>query len=218
MTWRIAREGKLFGPYTVAEVQRYLISGHITPSDLAQPEGGEEWVPVERLFPAAPARAIHPGGLPTLYSDPPDLPWWVALILGALTLGAFFVIWDIVQSAWLRRIDRSSTAVVYYVGVAILYLLKLPHTVRDMQYNFGYGLAPDPSHLATLLFWLGLALLLTSRFLFRKELCRHFNGPEPIGLRLGWIMTLLFGGIYFQYHFNRINEVKRALHVSVPAA
>jgi hypothetical protein len=26
----------------------------------------------------------------------------------------------------------------------------------------------------------------------------------------------MFGGLYFQYHFNRINEVKRALHVSVP--
>ena len=63
---------------------------------------------------------------------------------------------------------------------------------------------------------ISIVLALASRFVFRAELLRHFNGPEPMGLHLSWWMTLFFGGLYFQYHFNRINELKRALRVSVP--
>jgi hypothetical protein len=48
------------------------------------------------------------------------------------------------------------------------------------------------------------------RFAMKNSLEQHFNGPEPIGLRLGPIMTFFFGGLYFQYHFNRINEIKQA--------
>jgi hypothetical protein len=38
---------------------------------------------------------------------------------------------------------------------------------------------------------------------------QHFNGPEPIGLSLSGVMTFFFGMLYFQYHFTRINELKR---------
>lgn len=228
MTYRIARDGQLFGPYTAAEVQAYLADGHIVSTDLAQLEGSGEWLPVAELFPAAPTGTVPPpapsiaqpgalpGGLPTLYPDPPDLPWWVALILGCATLGAFFVVWDIVLSAWLRRIDRHSTALGYYVAVAVVYVLRLQGEWSVVRYNIGYDIAPANSHYSGLLSLAGLALFFASRFVFRTELLRHFNGPEPIGLRLGPILTLFFGGVYFQYHFNRINELKRALRLSVP--
>jgi hypothetical protein len=62
----------------------------------------------------------------------------------------------------------------------------------------------------------GLALAIVARFVFRNELLRHFNGPEPLGLRLNAFWTLLFGGLYFQFHFNRINERKRMLRMNVP--
>jgi hypothetical protein len=32
---------------------------------------------------------------------------------------------------------------------------------------------------------------------------------EPVGLSLSGVMTFFFGGLYFQYHLNRINEMKR---------
>lgn len=224
MTYRIARNGQLFGPYTAAEVQAYLADGHIIPSDLAQLEGAAEWLPVAELFPAAPTGVVpppapvagYPGGLPTLYPDPPNLPWWIAFLLGLFTLGAFFVVWDIVLSAWLRRVDRTSTAVGYYAAVAVVYMLKLQGEWSTFRYNLGYDIAPSHSHYSWLLGLAGFVLFFASRFIFRTELVRHFNGPEPIGLRLGPILTLFFGGIYFQYHFNRINELKRALRTSVP--
>jgi hypothetical protein len=45
----------------------------------------------------------------------------------------------------------------------------------------------------------------------RSSLEEHFNRAEPVGLRLGAVMTFFFGGLYFQYHLNRINEMKRTL-------
>ncbi len=43
-----------------------------------------------------------------------------------------------------------------------------------------------------------------------SSLEEHFNGPEPVGLRLNGVMVFFFGGVYFQYHLNRINAIKQA--------
>ena len=52
---------------------------------------------------------------------------------------------------------------------------------------------------------------LIARFTLRDTLEQHFNGPEPLGLRLNPVMTFFFGGIYFQYKLNEINQMKLAL-------
>jgi len=217
MTYRTARNGQIYGPYSLMELQRYLASGQILPTDLVQSEAMQEWLPVEQVFPTAPiAVTPQPGGLPKLFPDPPNVPWWVALLIGIFTLGFFFQIWDIVESAWMRRVDRSSVALYLYLIEGVVYLLKLPLTFENIAYNLGYGPAVDSGH-SWILTLLGVVLFFATRLVFRHELLRHFNGPEPIGLRLNWFLMLLFGGLYVQYHFNRINELKRALRISVPS-
>jgi hypothetical protein len=217
MTYRIARNGQVFGPYTTAEVQRYLASGHVLPTDLAQPEGSAEWLPVLELFPAAPLpHAAAGSGYPPLYPDPPDLPWWVALILGIVTGGLFFVIWDIVEAAWMRRVASASAALGLYIVVAVLYVLRLPQEWHSVAYNAFNGPLVVSTALGHFVGLAALALAIVARFVFRNELLGHFNGAEPLGLRLNAFWTLLFGGLYFQFHFNRINEQKRALRISVP--
>lgn len=217
MTYRIARNGQIFGPYTLIETERYIASGNILLTDLAQAEGMQEWLTVETLFPTAPvATTPHPGGLPRLYPNPPDLPWWLALIIGVLTMGIFFQVWDLVESSWMRRVDRSSIALYLYIAECVLYVIKLPTTLAIILYNIGVGPPVDGGHSA-LITLIGIALFFATRFTLRKELHRHFNSAEPIGLHLNWFLTLLFGGLYFQYHFNRVNEIKRALRVSVPS-
>jgi hypothetical protein len=203
----------MFGPYTTAEVQRYLASGQVLPTDLAQAEGMAEWLPVGELFPAAP---LPPAVRPVLFPDPPDLPWWVALLLGIVTGGLFFVIWDIVEAAWLRRVALASAALGLYVVVAVLYVLRLPQAWHSIAYNAFNGPPMVATPLGDFVGLAGLALAIVARFVLRGELLRHFNGPEPLGLRLNAFWTLLFGGLYFQFHFNRINERKRMLRVSVP--
>jgi GYF domain 2 len=220
LTYRIARNGEVYGPYSLMEVERHLASGHILASDLGQPEGAQEWLPVDTLFPTSPAPAARrlPGGLPALFPDPPDLPWWVALLLDVVTFGLFFVVWDIVLTVWMRRVSRTSYAVFFYALAAVLFAFSVPSTWHTVAFNFFDEPRVDPAPIVGLLAACGFVIRLLARFEFRNELLRHFNGPEPIGLRLNAFLTLLFGGLYFQYHFNRINELKRALRISVPAA
>ena len=217
MTYRIARNGQVFGPYTLEQVQQYMVSGNIVAGDLALAEGSAEWLPVSQLFPlASMAEApAYAGGLPALYPDPPDLPWWVALLIDIFTGGLFFTVWNIYTSAWLRRIDSASTALYFRVAEAALAIIALPGTYHDVA-HWVWGAPVVVAHHGASLGILTWVVRLVARFVFRSELLRHFNTAEPIGLRLSGFLTFLFGGLYFQYKFNEINRVKRMFHTSVP--
>ena len=146
MTYRIARGGQTFGPYTDAEIRQYIASGNIGMSDMAIAEGSSEWVLVQHLFPLTTVPVPPPMATVSvssvLYPDPPDFPWWAALILFFVTGGLFMVVWDIVQASWLKRIERKSTAFLMYIGVAVLYLFKLPGMWTNMNFGmFGSGWA-----------------------------------------------------------------------------
>ncbi len=183
----------------------------VTPSGANFPGGGAA-PPTGAPGYAAPAYSA-PG---RLYPDPPDLPWWLALILGIVTVGFFFVVWDIVQSSWLRRVERGSSALLLYIAVAVLYLIRLPGSWATVRYNLGGDSTVYYSH-APGLGLAALILIIVARFVFRRELLTHFNGAEPLNLHLNGFWTLLFGGLYFQYKFNRINRRKRELQVSIPS-
>lgn len=219
MTYRIARSGQTFGPYTDAEIRQYLASGNIGTTDLVQAEGSGDWVPVLELFPLTTVRSapVPPPvtGPRTLYPDPPDFPWWGALLLGIVTGGLFFVVWDIVEASWLKRIERNSTALLFYIGVSILYLFKLPSMWSTMSFNV-FGGPFIPGHGGSL-GAIGFVLAIVSRFVFRRELLQHFNEREGLGVQLNGFLTFLFGGLYFQFQFNKINALKRATNTSVPA-
>lgn len=213
MTYRIARNGQsvqIFGPYTEAQVREYLASGNIAASDLGQMEGTSEWVPILELFPLAatpvpPAMGNVTAGEPVpLYPDPPDFPWWGALLLGLITGGFFFVVWDIVQAAWLRRVQPASQALWIYIAIAMVFLLRLPASWSTINYNL-FGGPPVGPHHGFLLFAVWVGLYIASRHVIRRELLQHFNQVEPIGLELNSFFVYLFGGLYLQYHFNRIN-------------
>jgi len=68
-----------------------------------------------------------------------------------------------------------------------------------------------PSVLSSLLSLATWVVRLIARFTLRDTLEQHFNGPEPLGLRMSAVMTFFFGGLYIQYKLNRINEVKEAI-------
>lgn len=46
MMIHISRDGQQFGPYSLEQVQEYLASGQLLPTDLAWYEGAADWVPV----------------------------------------------------------------------------------------------------------------------------------------------------------------------------
>lgn len=229
MPYQISRDGQIYGPYTLEDLHRYVASGNILLTDLAKSEEMSDWVPVSQILQpaAAPAAAytapvtpqyygappayIPPSGVAP-YPDPPNLHWALVLLFGFLTCGLFWVIWDLVQALWAKRVEPTTKAMLYFIIYAVfwvLYLFSYAVTVApQMARNETPRIAP-----ITALCWLGLIVfVIIYRFTMKATIERHFNGPEPIGLRLSGIMTFFFGGLYFQYHFSRINQIKRGYY------
>ena len=212
MQYQVSRNGQMYGPYTLEDLQRYVASGHILYTDLARSEEMAEWLPVSQILGAPPAYTV-PSPLPSAgstYPDPPNLNWALELLLGFLTCVLFVIAWNLVIASWAKRVEPASKALMYYIVATVLMVL-----------NFGgsYGgvlaaMHHHPHHQSILGGFIAIAtwvIRLIARFTLRDTLEQHYNGPEPLGLRLSAVMTFFFGGIYFQYKLNRINEIKETL-------
>src|ERR1700742_3812362 len=104
MSYFVVRGGQQFGPYTLADLQRYVASGHVALSDLAYSEESGERVPVSQIVGGAAVRVVpveQPQVLSTgSYPDPPNLHWALVLLFDMLTCGLFSLAWNLVQAAW----------------------------------------------------------------------------------------------------------------------
>ena len=213
--FRVSRGGSEFGPYTEAQLREYLASGNIVEGDLVRSPEMKKWLPLKRVLPrldkAREDAALQVARMAALRNDlpsPPDIPWGIALAIEIFTEFSFFVAWDIVQALWLYRVQKSSRALWYY-GVAVALLLaNLPTIYSGMTHFKLLGLIGSTR--STVLTIAVIVVRIAGHFSMRKSLLEHFNVVEPVGLRLRWLWTLVLGGLYFQYHFNRINEIKRA--------
>lgn len=160
--------------------------------------------------PAGQAPAGSLGASP--YDDAPNLSWVLVLLISVLTCSLFMFIWNLVIAAWLKRVQPNATSLFYYAGAGALALVQFTVTFNlSMHHAVSPGLHLYTDHpLSSLLGLVVWVLRLVARFSQRASLEEHFNGPEPIGLRLNPVLTFFFGGIYFQYHLNRINMMKQA--------
>ncbi|QNI37221.1 DUF4339 domain-containing protein [Edaphobacter albus] len=229
MPYMISRAGQTYGPYTLEDLQRYVTTGNILLTDLAKSDEMADWIPVAQIlnpatagtpFPGAPVPPAYvppvaayeqPGGYAVSpYPDPPNLHWVLVLLFTIFTCGLFSVIWDFVQVLWMKRIEPQTKAFPYFIGYAILSFLNGGVSMRAnmMMLHTGHR---HPSLLSALISIAVFVLVILYRFSMRDSLERHYNSADPVGLRLGPIMTFFFGGLYFQYHFNRINAMKQAL-------
>jgi|GEM_PF-6528317 len=213
--FRVSRNGQVFGPYTEADLRAYLASGNIVETDLVRSEQMKKWRPLKRVLPrldkAAEEVALQTAQMEAVRSDlpaPPDIPWWLALILEIFTEFSFFVAWDIVQAVWLYRVDKRSRALWFYLAAVVLLLANISALYAGMKHFKLLGLVGSTR--STLLTLAAVVVRVLGHFSMRKSLLQHFNLTEPVGLRLRWFWTLILGGLYFQYYFNKINELKRA--------
>jgi hypothetical protein len=204
----VTRNGQQYGPYTLADLQRYVASGDILLTDLASSEGMSEPAPVSQIIgtitvPAAqPQTTVAPES--DFYPDPPNLHWALVLVFGVLTCGLFNLAWDLVQAAWMKRVDPKSNAIVIY-GIAAVVLLAM--IIFDFHAGYTHHRGAGNANMFNLAYGI---LLLIGRFSLRSSLEQHFNSAEPMGLALSGVMTFFFADIYFQYHFNQIVQRKRA--------
>jgi hypothetical protein len=217
MNYYVLRNGQKFGPYALADLQRYVGSGDILTTDLAQSEGMQDWIPVSQIignigaaptpqppvqsYGQMPGYAVQQAPAAALqYPNPPNLHWGVVLLLGIVTCGIFSCVWMFIQASYVTKIDRNSKAMVFYgigLGAAIFgnIVASLLHSeARALGYLVYFG---------------GLVLVIVGHFNIKASLEEHFNSAEPINLRLSGVMTFFFNALYFQYHFTRINNWRR---------
>jgi GYF domain 2/Domain of unknown function (DUF4234) len=210
MNYFVTRSGQEYGPYTLADLQRYVATGSILVTDLTRSEGMTEWIPVSQVIgnipvPVAPQASSITAG--TLYPDPPNLHWGFALLLGMVTCGLFGWVWAFVQAGWVRKVRPASKALLYFAiaigSFAVNIFLNINRETRAAGPLFNLA---------------GLVMWLVAAFTMRTDIEEHYNSAEPIAMRLSGVMTFFFSIYYFQYHFTRINELKKQGRFVIPQA
>jgi hypothetical protein len=207
MNYFIQRDGQQYGPYTLADLQRYVASGEVLLTDLATSEASSEPLPVSQIVGtivvASPAIRLSHGDSAPDFPSPPNLHWGLVLLFDFLSCGMFAYAWDIVQSVWMRKLEPESKALYYYVASAACMLgIFVAAVASAMARSSG---AP----ITGLLQIAGWVLLLVGRFSFRSSMEGYFNEKDPMGLSLSGVMTFFFGHLYFQYHINDIVRRKQ---------
>ena len=166
MHYQITRNGQMYGPYTMEDLQRYVASGHILPTDLAKTEEMAEWIPVSQLiggaaagFGAAPAAApafgaTTPPSYPPVYPSaafatpgapvqggPPDLHWGLVLLFDLLTCSLFQMVWNIILASWFKRVSPGSKALIFYIASAVLLVMQavMGNALGFMNGRHGYN-------------------------------------------------------------------------------
>ena len=248
MNYHIQRGDQSYGPYTLSDLQRYVASGHILPVDLARSEDMAEAVPVSQILnpPSQPQASMPPpyvapyqgaGGVPPVmgyqgvygqptegaplaqFDDPPNLSWGLVLLFDALTCGLFQMVWNIIFSVWMRKVQPNSNALFFYIAgyaLGIVYSVGyVPFFMEQMRHAMTHDaiLSPHMTHqaLLSLAAFVGWVLKLVARFAMKSSLEEHYNTVEPIGLRLNGVMVFFFGGLYIQSQLNKVNEIKQAM-------
>lgn len=204
MQYFVKRGDQKFGPYTLAELQRYVQSGNITPEDLAQSEGMTDWAPVSLVLGNIPAVAITSSGpaaqpAPQLVPLAPNLHWGIVLVLDIVTRQLFNLIWALVLANWARKLINNNKPLVL---VAMYPAGMIAGILVIMMNN---SMAP----LGGLFILAGAIVYLVGIFSIKGAMEEYYNWTEKIGLHMSGGMTFFFSTIYIQYHVNRIARWKK---------
>jgi len=212
MDYMISREGQEYGPYTLADLQRYVASGEILLTDMARSEGMTDFLAVSQVIGTIPVPATLPhislAPAANEYPDPPNLHWALVLLFSFLTCGLFDIAWAIVLAVWIKKLVPASRAIYYYgfYVACFVIIVVLSAVAAAQQSNNGIvGIFQLAS----------VVVSLAARYSLRNALEQHYNSAEPMGLGLSGIMTFFFGAIYFQYHMNNIVRRKNLDRLSL---
>jgi hypothetical protein len=132
------------------------------------------------------------------FPAPPRVHWAVLLLLIALgealvcylfpapyrnfAIYAVAAAWPTYLCIWIRKLNPRASSLYWAIASIVT----------------GYGF---------LFSWLlGVVVI----FELREELLDHYNGREPMGLRLNWLLTIIGSVVYFQFALNKITRRKEA--------
>jgi hypothetical protein len=215
MEYRIKRDGHEFGPYNLADLQKYVQSGHVAATDVALSDGMTDWVPVQQVLGNIPIPAFAGAGAATglavessfpqeYVSLPPNLHWGWLLLISALTRSYFNFIWRLIQANWARKLSGKNTPLVltamYPAGMISGFIAIVAGRTQDTSALAAIG---------GVLFIGGAICMIAGTFSIRNAMEHYYNSVENIGLSMGGGLTFFFGLLYIQYHINRIARWKK---------
>lgn len=233
MKYFIKRDLNEYGPYTLADLQRYVAAGNILLTDLARSEGLTEWVPVSQVLGNIPVPV--PASAGTVYSGtpgspgyvagygvaaapspntpvPPDFHWALVLVINYFC-GFFSIVWLFVEAAFIKKIVPQSKGVLLLsLGLGGLVLGAIVAVAGSASIDEGNG-ASVAAVLGFALMLAGIVVLIVATFTMRSDLEEYYNTTENINLRLSGVgstlLTFFFAVYYFQWHFSRIAKWKK---------
>ena len=224
MKYYIRRGLNEYGPYTLADLQRYVAQGNIAMTDLTRSEGMTDWVPVSQvignipvpvsppaggtMYPGAPGAGATPGysaaGAVVAGPVPPDFHWALVLLITVVTCGLFQSAWLIVEAAWIRKIKPTSRGLLF--AVLAVAIAVVGGFINGISRAMDQG---NPNPVGGLFSLASLVLYFVAVFTMRSDLEEYYNSTENINLRLSGVMTFFFAIFYFQHHFSRIARWKK---------
>jgi GYF domain 2 len=238
MKYYIKRDLNEYGPYTLADLQRYVAQGNIQMSDLTRSEGLTDWVPVSQVIgniPVPVPTTAIPGAAGTLYGGtpatgavssgvggygaavapamtagpvPPDFHWALVFLIGFVTCGLFTYVWLFVEAAFIRKIVPQSKGLLFMVLAVSGLFVGEFINISVVVANRGAA-NPGAALLALILILAGAVMGLVGIFTMRSDLQTYYTTTENIGLSLSGVMTFFFAVYYFQHHFTRIAQWKK---------
>jgi hypothetical protein len=204
----VKRGEQRFGPYTLADLQRYVQSGNIALEDVAQSEGMADWMPVSQVLGNIPATAVTSGGAAAapaperdLVPLPPNWHWSLILILGLFTRQLFNLVWALIQANWARKLSGDNKPMV----LVAMYPAGMIAGILMTVFFRSDGMAG----LGAIFILAGAIVYLVGVFSIRAAMEDYYNSTENIGLQLGGVMTFFFSTVYIQYHINKIARWKK---------
>ena len=152
MKYYIQRGLSEYGPYTLAELQRYVAQGNILLADLCRGDGMTDWVPVSQVLGNIPVPAPAPVPEPaagTVYGAPqatnpayagtpaygatatpvtpgpvpPDFHWALVLVINFLC-GLFRIVWLFIEASFVKKIRPDSNFLVFMIVGKCLQILS----------------------------------------------------------------------------------------------
>lgn len=211
MEYFVKRGEQRFGPYGLADLQKYVQSGNLVIEDVAQSEGMTDWVPLSQILGNIPALAIGGGGSapvvaeePQLVPLPPNLHWSIVLILGALTRQFFNMVWALIQANWARKLSGDNKPMV----LVAMYPAGMIAGILTVALARGSG-TPALAALGGLFMIAGVIVYIVGIFSIKAAMEEYYTTTENIGLQLSGVMTFFFSTVYIQYHVNSIARWKK---------
>lgn len=217
----LARDGQKFGPYAETDVRQWLRQGQVLPDTLGWRDGMAEWLPLSYWliepvataasspppFAAAPP-PFHAVAAPLSAVEdprdslpmPPSLHWFLVFLLMAVTLGLFAWIWFFVQSTWVKKIDRSSSATTLLI-VALLVAFGGGFVGGAVQGTTGDAVQSVTTLLST--------VIVVAAFFSMKASMQADAARRGIPMAIGGVTLFFFQAIYLQGHMTWLARWKK---------